>query len=56
MLILAVYDMAAVKSEMNIHAKQELGKVLKEIKKTAGEGKQESEAGKAGYKVTAIKE
>ena len=56
MLILAIYDMAAVKREMNIHAKQELGKVLKEIKKTAGAGKQESEEGKAGDKVTAIKE
>ena len=49
MLILAVYDMAAVKSEMNIHAKQELGKVLKEIKETAGEGKPEN-------KITKIKE
>ena len=56
MLILAVYDMAAVKSEMNIHAKQELGKVLKEIKESLGEEKQESKEGKAGNKVTEIKE
>ena len=49
MLLLAAYDMAAVKSEMNIHAKKELGKVLKEIKETVGEGKAED-------KVTEIKE
>lgn len=37
MLILAVYDMAAVKREMHIRAKQELNEVLKEIKETAGD-------------------
>ena len=36
MLILAIYDMAAIKREMHIRAKQELSEVLKAIKETAG--------------------
>ncbi len=36
MLILAIYDMAAIKREMHIRAKQELSEVRKDIKETAG--------------------
>lgn len=40
MLLLAIYDLAAIKGELNVRAKQELKQVLKEIEETARAGKQ----------------
>jgi hypothetical protein len=43
MLILAVYDLAAVKDELNIRAKQELRDTLKDIEETVRAGNRGSE-------------
>ena len=40
MLMLAIYDLALVKRELNVRAKQELKEVLKEIEETARAGNQ----------------
>ena len=43
MLILAVYDLAAVKNELNVRAKQELRDTLKDIEETVRAGNRGSE-------------
>lgn len=40
MLMLAIYDLALVKRELNVRAKQELKEVLKEIEETVRAGNQ----------------
>ena len=43
MLILAVYDLAAIKGELNVRAKQELREALKDIEETVRAGNRGSE-------------